>query len=226
MRLTKTTALVALVALALPALAAAHVTVQPAELPAASFTRMDIRVPNERDDAGTTKVEIELPDGFYSASYEPVAGWQTKVAIERLDQPVDLGGFEATEQVKRVTWTGDGEEGIVPPGAFQDFGLSVRTPDAEGETLAVKAIQTYESGEVVRWIGAPDSDEPAPEITLTTPADDHGADTAHASEEGGTEASDGAGDDGGGDGLAIAGLVVGALGLVTGGTALARSRRG
>ena len=84
-------------------------------------------MPNERDDAGTVKVEIELPDGFYFASYEPVAGWETKVTSEKLDQAVEIEpGFEATEQIKRITWTGDGETGIVQPGAFQDFGLSVR----------------------------------------------------------------------------------------------------
>ena len=74
-----TAALVAVAALALPAVAAAHVTVQPEELPAGTFTRMDVRVPTERDDAGTVKVDVELPDGFYFVSYEPVAGWDVKV---------------------------------------------------------------------------------------------------------------------------------------------------
>ena len=80
----------------------------------------------------------------------------------------------------RITWTGDGEQGLVPPGAFQDFGLSVLTPDAEGETLTFKALQTYEGGEVVRWIGAPDAEEPAPTVTLTAAAE---AEHAAATEE-------------------------------------------
>jgi len=227
MNFTRMATIVALAVLALPAAATAHVTIQPEELPANTFTRMDVRVPTERDDAGTVKVDVELPDGFYFASYEPVPGWTVKVTKEELAEPVEIEeGFEATEQVKRITWTGDGEAGIVPPDAFQDFGLSVLSPDAEGETLTVKAIQTYEGGEVVRWIGAPDSEEPAPQITLTA-ADGDGADTAHAEEEDGTseEAATAASDDGDSNGLAIAGLVVGGLGLLTGGTALARSRR-
>ena len=91
----------------------------------------------------------------------------------------------------------------------------------------MKAIQTYEGGEVVRWIGAPDSEEPAPQITLTAADGGDGADTAHAEEEDGTseEAATAASDDDDSNGLAIAGLVVGGLGLLTGGTALARSRR-
>jgi uncharacterized protein YcnI len=221
-------ALAAIMSLALPAIASAHVTVQPEEAPAGTFTRLDVRVPNERDDAGTVKVDVELPDGFYFASYEPVAGWDVKVTREKLDEPVEIEpGFEATEQVKRITWTGDGQDGLIPPGAFQDFGLSVRTPDAEGETVTIKALQTYEGGEVVRWIGAPDSEEPAPTVTLTAP-EEHGG-TAHSDDE--DEAAEPEAtaaepeDDDSSTGLAIAGIVLGGLGLAVGGTALARSGR-
>ena len=55
-----------------PAAAQAHVTLQPDTAPAGGFTRLDVRVPNERDDAGTTKVDVQLPPGFIAASYEPV----------------------------------------------------------------------------------------------------------------------------------------------------------
>jgi uncharacterized protein len=44
--------------LAFPAAAAAHVTLQPSEVPAGGFTRLDVRVPTEREDAATTKVEV------------------------------------------------------------------------------------------------------------------------------------------------------------------------
>jgi uncharacterized protein YcnI len=220
-------ALAAIASLALPAIASAHVTVQPEEAPAGTFTRLDVRVPNERDDAGTVKVDVELPDGFYFASYEPVTGWDVKVTREKLDEPVEIEpGFEATEQVKRITWTGDGRDGLIPPGAFQDFGLSVRTPDAEGETVTIKALQTYEGGEVVRWIGAPDSEEPAPTVTLTAP-EEHGG-TAHSGDEEAAEPEATATepeDDGSSNGLAIAGIALGGLGLAVGGTALARSGR-
>ena len=238
MRLRTTLAAGVIGALVFAAPAAAHVTVQPAELPANSFTRMDVRVPNELDDAGTVKVAVQFPDGFYSVSYEPVPGWDVKVQTEKLDEAVEIEpGFEVSEQVTQVTWTGNGEEGIVPPGAFQDFGLSVRTPDAEGDTLAFPSLQTYENGDVVRWIGPPDADEPAPEVVLTAAEDHHAAaeeeedaaaeeeDAAAAEEEAAAVEDEADEDDGGSDGLAIAGVVLGGLGLVTGGTALARARR-
>ena len=85
------------------------------------------------------------------------------------------------------------------------------------QEIEFPSIQTYDDGEVVRWIQSPDSEEdPAPTVTLDEA--EHGAESE--------ETADGEDDDGGSDGLAIAGLVVGALGLITGGTALARSRRG
>ena len=81
MKTKKLIAATVLATVAMAAPAAAHVTVQPEELPAGTFTRMDVRVPTERDDASTTKVDVELPDGFYFVSYEPVPGWD--VELER-----------------------------------------------------------------------------------------------------------------------------------------------
>jgi len=224
-------------ALAVPAAAQAHVTLQPSEAPAGGFARLDVRVPNESDSAATNKVEVQMPDGFASASYEPVTGWSTEVKMEKVDEPIELHGEEVTEQIDTITWTADSSDVAIEPGQFQDFGISVAVPDeAPGTALEFPSIQTYDDGEVVRWIQPPDSEEdPAPTVTLTAPEEEHGAtdeaedaaeDAAEGAEEAATDAADDASDDdGGSDGLAIAGLVVGALGLITGGTALARSRR-
>ena len=61
-------------ALAAPSPAAAHVGLVPAGAPAGDFARIDVRVPNERDDAGTTKIEMQLPDGVIRVRHEPVPG--------------------------------------------------------------------------------------------------------------------------------------------------------
>ena len=103
-------------------------------------------------------------------STEPVPGWTAKITKRKLDKPVEVEGEQLTEEVDTVTWTGDGKTGIVKPGQFQDFGLSVGMPDKPGTTLTFKALQTYAGGEVVRWIGPPDADEPAPQVALTSAA--------------------------------------------------------
>jgi uncharacterized protein YcnI len=214
----------AALALVAPATAAAHVTVQPNTAPAGGFTRLDVRVPNERDDAGTVKVDLQMPPGFTSASYEPVPGWSVKVTKEKLDEPIEVEGLELDEQIDRITWTGKPDRGgIIRPGEFQDFGLSVAMPDgAPGSKLTFKALQTYQGGEVVRWIGPEDADEPAPTVTLTAAAErgGHGAPGAAAAAE---PAPSSAPDDDG-DGLAIAALAAAGLALIAAAAGLIKNR--
>ena len=156
-------ALGAVVALIVPAVASAHVTRATDVAPAgAEFMRLDVRVPNERDNAGTVKVALQLPSGFLQASPEPVPGWRVNMTKEKLATPIQTDDGPVTEEVRRITWTGNGATGIIRPGEFQDFGLAVSIPGKAGDTLTFKALQTYSNGEVVRWIGAPDSDGAGP----------------------------------------------------------------
>jgi uncharacterized protein len=193
--------------LAAPAVAEAHVTVQPNQARAGGFVRLDVRVPDERDDATTTKVDVKFPPGFAEASYEKVPGWSVKVTKAKLAKPIQTDDGPVTEGVSRITWTAGRTADGIPPGAFQDFGLSVQVPGKAGDTLTFKALQTYSNGTVVRWIGAEGSDTPAPTVRVTAPT-------------GGDATSNG-----GSNGLAITALIVGALGLVTGAAALMAGRR-
>ena len=209
-------------ALALAPAADAHVTLQPPEAPAGGFTRLDVRVPTERDNASTTKVVVQMPPGFLSVSTEPVPGWDAELTMRQLDEPVEQFGEQVTEEVGRITFTADGEASAIKPGQFQDFGLSLAVPEGRpGSMLTFKALQTYSNDEVVRWIGPPDSEEPAPQVELT-PAEEEEA-AAPAAEEPAAPAATEEDDDG--NGLAIAALIVGAAGLATGLAALVLSRR-
>jgi uncharacterized protein len=211
-------AIAAIVALAAPAAAQAHVTLQPNEAPAGGFARLDFRVPNERDNASTTKIQLQLPDGFAEASYEPVPGWKVQVKKAKLATAIKTDDGTVTEGVKEITWTG--KPGI-PPGGFQDFGLSVQVPGKAGDKLTFKAVQTYSNGEVVRWIGPEGSDTPAPVVSVTAAADGHGSAAATpAPSQPASSTSDDSSDT-----LAIIALIVGALGLLAAILALATSRR-
>ena len=170
-----------------------------------------------------------MPAGFAFVSYEPRPGWDVTVRREKLAAPIETDeGFEIDEAVSRITWTGDGRQGAIAPGEFVDFGLSLRMPDGKaGDTLTFKALQTYDDGQVVRWIGPEDAEEPAPIVTLTEPATGggHGAPGTSETENAAAPAAPAAAEDDGGDGLSIAALIVGALGLAAGLAALAASRR-
>jgi uncharacterized protein len=217
----------ALLALSLlaPAAAQAHVTLQPNEAPEGAYMVLDVRVPNESDSENTTKVAVEFPEGFGDVSYQAVPGWDVKVIHEKLKKPIQTDDGPVTEGVKEVIFSG----GKLAPGQFQDFPLSLQIPGRAGDELTFKAVQTYEK-EVVRWIGAPESEHPAPQVLVLPPKDPGQAATVArtGSGEGTPAASTSESSDSGGSsdkGLAIAALVVAVITLLVGGVAVLGSRR-
>jgi uncharacterized protein YcnI len=221
-RLAGAAAASAVLALAvLPALAAAHVEIAPDSVRAGAETVLTVRVPNELDDASTVKLDLKLPPGFAVAAFEPQPGWSVKVVKQKLATPVQTDDGPIAEGVTEMIWTGSGTgAGEIPPGAFMQFPISVLIPDHAG-TLTFKALQTYSNGTVVRWIGAPDADTPAPRVTVTAAAASGGHAQVPAAHASASTSSGGAS-----KGLGIAALIVGVLGLLAGGVALLRGRRG
>jgi uncharacterized protein YcnI len=222
MRRTILAAAVLTVSMALPAVAGAHVTLQPTSLPAgAADTLLAVRVPNELDNASTVKLDLQLPPGFAAVSYEPNPGWTANVTKTKLATPIHTDDGDISEAVTRITWTGDGKDGSIPPGAFKDFGLSILVPGKAGDKLTFKAIQTYSNGKIVRWIGAPNSDTPAPTVDITAASGAiHPAAAATPAPTAAPAAKSSST-----NGLAITALIVGALGLAIGAAALMTSRR-
>jgi uncharacterized protein len=221
MRRRTLAAAVAVAALAVPAAASAHVTLNPKEAAAGAYTVLDVRVPNERDNASTTKVEMQMPPGVAAVSYQAVPGWSVKVVKAKLAKPIQTDDGPITEGVSTMTWTADGQGAAIAPGQFGDFPLQMQIPGKAGDVLTFKALQTYSNGEVVRWIGSPSADEPAPTVTVTAAISDAGAAPAATP----TTAPPSDDDSGSSDTLAIVALIVGALGLLAAIAALATRRR-
>ncbi len=159
---------------ALPA--AAHVTVNPDEAEKGGYAKLTFRVPTERDDASTTKLEITFPEEhpLSSVSVKPHPGWSYEISTEELDEPVEQGEGRdpLTETVRTITWTADDDSAAIKPGEFDEFEVSAGRLPEDADQMVFKAIQTYDSGEVVRWIeeAAPGAEErpekPAPVLTL------------------------------------------------------------
>lgn len=150
-------------ALGLAPAAQAHVTLHPNVVPATQFVELVVRAPNEQADADTTKVEVQFPPGFASVSIAPVEGWIATTTRRQLDKPVTVEGEQHSDEVDVVSWSG----GKIGPGKYVDFPISVALPDRPAGTfLTFKTVQTYSNGDVVRWIGEPSSDSPAPQIAL------------------------------------------------------------
>ncbi|MFD8529526.1 YcnI family protein [Streptosporangium canum] len=224
--------------LALPALA--HVTVNPGSAEQGGFSKVAFRVPNERDDASTDKVEIAFPTDhpLPFVSVKPLPGWEVKVTEGKLPKPVTTEYGEITEAVTKITWSG----GKIGPGQFQEFEVSMGALPKDTDHLVFPATQTYSGGEVVKWDDEPKADgsepeRPAPVLKLTPASaggDGHGAaspapapvaapsaaatfavPTMVPVAAAGADSSDGTARLLGGAGLlaGLAGLVVGVLGL-------------
>lgn len=249
-RVLATTAVVAMVTLALAMPALAHVTVNPDEAPRGGFAKLAFRVPNERDDASTVKLEVRLPADhpIANVSVKPKAGWAAEVTRAPLANPTNVHGREVNEAVSQVTWTAAGSD--IKPGEFDEFEVSVGPLPEDVGTLLFPAIQTYSDGEEVAWIepeveGQPEPELPAPVLRLTAGGEDHDDDDragdpsrqpeASAAAEPSSEDDRGdevaaspvsSTDDSDGDnGLAVAGLVVALVAVALSIVALAAGRR-
>ncbi|MEV8594469.1 YcnI family protein [Streptomyces sp. NPDC052012] len=225
---------VTVLAVSVPAFA--HVSVQPeGEAAKGSYAVVDFKVPNERDNASTTKLEVTFPADHPLASVmpQPVEGWEAKVTKSKLDKPLELHGKKIDEVVSKVTWTAE-DKGI-EPGFFQKFPVSIGTLPEDADELVFKALQTYSNKEVVRWIEVPQEGQeepeyPAPVLALSEANDDghHGASDDEAEKtEDGAEAENAsaktsaAGSEESGDSTDTTARVLGVVGIVVGAAGVA-----
>lgn len=123
----------------------------PATVAPGDSTLFTVLVPNEGD-SPTVQVDLQIPDGVIPFSFEETPGWTREEQLAP-DQSIDV-----------VSW-----KGSLPPGEFVRFALLASTPEQEGE-ISWPAVQRYANGEVVRWIGPADSEEPAAVTTVAKSA--------------------------------------------------------
>ncbi len=132
-----------------------HVKVEPKEAARGSVTTFTFMVPNESDTAGTIKVEVFFPEEarFTTVTPQPVAGWTPSTTAAS------------------AAWSGGpvtGEDKV----AFQ---LTVGPlPSSDADRIVFKTLQTYDNGDVVRWIDVAEArsvelEHPAPFVELTGP---------------------------------------------------------
>ena len=184
--------------LALCAPAGAHIQVRPTQAAPDDSVLFEVLVPDERQKP-TTKVEVAVPKDVLPFSFEEVPGFK-RTTTKNPDG-----------SIRTIIWRGNiGAEG------FGRFTFLASTPPKAGP-IAWKAIQTYSDGQKVRWIGPPDSDEPAAvtRVSKSYPLQNAGGESAKAAATGSPaapaaaeKASDSGGDNTPGLILGIAALAV------------------
>lgn len=218
--LTATATLVVLV----PA-AGAHADLDAEPAVGGTPAQLRLHVPNERSDAATVRIELRFTDGdvWSAVSAPPTGAWAPTVTAAG------------------IAWEGGRLEGS----QAADLAFTATLPAAGGE-LVVPVLQTYDDGEVVRWIDPPGAgggapDHPAPVLaiapgtapppttaapTTATPETSAAVTTAPSTVPRGPSTTETPAGDGGATGTNAA-LVVGVLVGVAAGVALAvRRRRG
>ncbi|MET7422665.1 YcnI family protein [Dactylosporangium sp. NPDC005555] len=215
-------------ALALPAAASAHVTVNPGTATQGGYTKVTFRVPNEKDAVSTTKLEIAIPTDkpIASVSLKPVQGWTAVAESSKLATPVKTDDGEITDAVSKITWTATaGAE--IKPHQFQEFDVSLG-PLPVADQIVFKALQTYSDGEVVRWIDEPaagaEAEHPAPVLKLAKKDATAPAAVTGAAQDAADTANDGQ-TDGTAITVGVAGLLLGLAALVAAVLAYRRTAR-
>jgi len=91
----------ALVTLASPA--GAHVSVNPKEAEKGGFAKLTFRVPNERPNAATTQVEINMPPEhpIRSVSVRPMPGWTFVAEKTPLATPINVASTTDVDDASR-----------------------------------------------------------------------------------------------------------------------------
>jgi len=117
-------------------------------------------VPNEKEGASTTQIQITMPANFDLEHVAGVPGWTSTVAGQKMVDGEMQGG-------NSITWKGklSGTAlAVLPftgvPKKAQQYAFTVR--------------QTYSDGSVVLWSGDETSDTPAARITATAEASGSG----------------------------------------------------
>jgi uncharacterized protein YcnI len=224
-RSVATLAAVAVLVLGAPLAANAHVKISPNTAAPGDDIEVTFRVPNEMQNAGTVKVEIDLPTTtpFADARYAPVPGWTATIVKAKLAKPLVNDGVQITEAPTKVIYVAD--KGVsITVGQFQEFPVSLDlTPDTG--SVEFPTYQTYSDGSVVAWNqitpkNGAEPDNPAPVLYINDPP-------PTSTESGVTLAATDAAASTASTALILgtAGLALGVIALVLGAFAFVRSRR-
>jgi uncharacterized protein YcnI len=141
---------VATLALMVPAVAHAHVTIWPRESSAGATEKYIVRVPTEGA-VTTTAAELEVPDGVVVETLAMPAGWTHEVKRNG-------------DRIVGITWKMD-----VKPGEFAEFAFVARNPRDRTE-IVWTLRQHFADGTSSDWTKGPNGTRPTA-VTKLAPID-------------------------------------------------------
>ncbi|MGH3094551.1 MAG: YcnI family protein [Streptosporangiales bacterium] len=155
--------------------ASAHVTVSSPDAAGGGYGKLVFRVPTESANASTKRLTVHLPTGmpFASVSAKPKVGWSVRTQETKLPKTVKTSDLTLTKAITTITWQAKDDQAAIPPGAFDEFELSVGPFPKKGGTLVATATQFYTDGSVVRWdqktkASGGEAEHPAPTLEVAS----------------------------------------------------------
>lgn len=136
------------VALIVPVIAQAHVTISPRESMHGATQRYTVRIPTEGEVA-TVGVELEVPEGVIVEVLQTPVGWTYDVQ-------------RANDRIVSIAWQVD-----VKPHEFLEVGFVARNP-RRGSEIVWTLRQIFADGTVTDWTNGPNGLRPTA-ITRLTP---------------------------------------------------------
>jgi len=201
-------------------------------------------------------VTFPAKDPLPSVKPGPKPGWTVTTKTVTFATPIKTDDGTLTSGVGQVTWTAKSPADGIPVGGFDSFTVLVGPLPDKATELAFPTTQTYSDGKTVAWIeptpsGGTAPEHPAPVLALAeaaagtvagtaaSPAASADAGAGVAASPAASAAADAPAVSAASSGefastsdvstsrtLGLVGLVLGALGLLVGGAAFARSGRG
>lgn len=139
----------------------AHITLATSQAPAGSTYKAILQVPHGCEGAATTKIRVQIPEGFIAVKPQPKAGWTLDIVKGPYAKGYDNHGTQVTEGVKEVIWSG----GNLPDAFYDEFLLrgTLTAEFAVGSTVYFPVIQECGSASDA-WIAIPVEGQPEPEL--------------------------------------------------------------
>jgi periplasmic copper chaperone A len=232
-RILLASALVGGIVCALAAPAWAHVTVDPPSAPKGGTVKLSFLAPNEEQGTKMTELQVNFPTPpqtpIPTVTVEAKPGWNVTVTTTKLAKPLVTDDGSISDVVSEVDWKAKTPADGIAVGQFGEFTIDADgLPDNENQVV-FRAIQTYDNGDVVKWIdpvtaGGPEAEHPTPILELTNPAGESATPTTTAPTSTTAVAATSTKDNSA-RALAIIAIALGAVALVLATGALMRRRK-
>jgi len=211
--------------------ASAHVTVDPPSAPQGGTVKLSFLAPNEEPPATVTELQIFFPVPpaipIPTVTVEPKPGWTFHLTQLHLTKPLVTDDGNISDIVSEIDWKANTPADAIGANQFGEFTIDADGLPDTGTQVVFKALQTYSNGDIVRWIEpvpatGDEPEHPTPILQLTSP---NGSTTPTTTAPATTTAYAKSSDVDTARTLAIVGIVIGVLGLIAAGIALATRRR-